>query len=259
MNCPQCSNEMVKARATARGDEYDYCRTCRKELSEMQPKSRLICTHGCRPIDGAVAYYCPIHGNAHKLPPPSDTQSANDPGPCYAGVHGTSHHRFAEKHPTPAAVCTCGQRNWSPPPAGILPPAETLLTMHHEFGTTEGRRMRSTTPNIQQLPAPTDDKSLASWIEDTRRIMELCGAGQGFKHLFPRVLDYPEKLMPTTNYLIQAQAAEDFSLKALARVAWPTPIGFMNYGALEERIIIGLDYETLGLVAELDDEDPWKA
>jgi len=29
---------MIKARATSFGEEYDYCRVCKKELSEMQPK-----------------------------------------------------------------------------------------------------------------------------------------------------------------------------------------------------------------------------
>lgn len=35
MNCPKCSDSMVKARATTYGDEYFYCRNCKKELSEM--------------------------------------------------------------------------------------------------------------------------------------------------------------------------------------------------------------------------------
>lgn len=37
MNCPTCSNEMVLAKATEFGEEYQYCRTCRKELKEMLP------------------------------------------------------------------------------------------------------------------------------------------------------------------------------------------------------------------------------
>ncbi len=35
MTCPQCKNLMVKAKATNFGEEYDYCRTCKKELKEM--------------------------------------------------------------------------------------------------------------------------------------------------------------------------------------------------------------------------------
>lgn len=43
MNCPVCANSMVKARATSFGEEYDYCRTCKKELAEMIaiPKLRI--------------------------------------------------------------------------------------------------------------------------------------------------------------------------------------------------------------------------
>jgi hypothetical protein len=38
MNCPQCSTQMVRAKATNFGPEYDYCRPCGKELAEMQQK-----------------------------------------------------------------------------------------------------------------------------------------------------------------------------------------------------------------------------
>lgn len=37
MNCPECDSEMVKSQMLF-GAEFDYCRTCRKELSEtIQP------------------------------------------------------------------------------------------------------------------------------------------------------------------------------------------------------------------------------
>jgi hypothetical protein len=36
MNCPSCASQMVKARATAFGDEYSYCRVCKKELKEIR-------------------------------------------------------------------------------------------------------------------------------------------------------------------------------------------------------------------------------
>src|SRR5271165_5521923 len=36
MNCPQCSNPMILTRATNFGDEYEYCRQCKKELKEMK-------------------------------------------------------------------------------------------------------------------------------------------------------------------------------------------------------------------------------
>lgn len=35
MNCPVCTNPMIRTRATSYGEEYDYCRTCKKELSEL--------------------------------------------------------------------------------------------------------------------------------------------------------------------------------------------------------------------------------
>lgn len=38
MNCPVCSNEMILAQATDFGTPYHYCRTCKKELAELQPK-----------------------------------------------------------------------------------------------------------------------------------------------------------------------------------------------------------------------------
>ncbi len=35
MKCPQCSNDMIKTKATAFGEEYDYCKQCKKELKEL--------------------------------------------------------------------------------------------------------------------------------------------------------------------------------------------------------------------------------
>lgn len=35
MNCPHCSDMMVEARASQFGEEYFYCRTCKKELAEI--------------------------------------------------------------------------------------------------------------------------------------------------------------------------------------------------------------------------------
>lgn len=36
MNCPKCNNTMILTRATSFGEEYQYCRSCKKELAEMQ-------------------------------------------------------------------------------------------------------------------------------------------------------------------------------------------------------------------------------
>lgn len=35
MLCPGCGGEMIRTRATDFGPEYDYCRTCKKELAEF--------------------------------------------------------------------------------------------------------------------------------------------------------------------------------------------------------------------------------
>lgn len=35
MKCPICKTEIVKAKATDFGQEYDFCRVCKKELAEM--------------------------------------------------------------------------------------------------------------------------------------------------------------------------------------------------------------------------------
>lgn len=36
MNCPKCANVMVLAKATNFGNTYQYCRTCKKELCEIE-------------------------------------------------------------------------------------------------------------------------------------------------------------------------------------------------------------------------------
>ena len=35
MNCPRCSDLMIKARVSERSEAYDYCRNCKKELREL--------------------------------------------------------------------------------------------------------------------------------------------------------------------------------------------------------------------------------
>ena len=35
MDCPSCSEPMVVAKATDFGEEYHYCRKCKKELKEL--------------------------------------------------------------------------------------------------------------------------------------------------------------------------------------------------------------------------------
>lgn len=36
MYCPKCQDAMILTKATAFGEEYHYCRTCKKELKELQ-------------------------------------------------------------------------------------------------------------------------------------------------------------------------------------------------------------------------------
>lgn len=35
MQCPSCSNDMILTKATDFGEEYRYCRFCKKELAEL--------------------------------------------------------------------------------------------------------------------------------------------------------------------------------------------------------------------------------
>jgi hypothetical protein len=35
VNCPKCTTEMVKVQVSNFSDPYDYCRACKKELSEL--------------------------------------------------------------------------------------------------------------------------------------------------------------------------------------------------------------------------------
>lgn len=41
MNCPKCSTTMIKAKATDFGEEYFYCRSCKKELSEINKEDEV--------------------------------------------------------------------------------------------------------------------------------------------------------------------------------------------------------------------------
>lgn len=35
MKCPQCNADMISAKATDFGEEYFYCKSCKKELKEL--------------------------------------------------------------------------------------------------------------------------------------------------------------------------------------------------------------------------------
>lgn len=59
MECPKCSTKMVLTRATSFGEDYHYCRQCKKELSELEDKSsiKFNLAQGLVKRDGNVQYY----------------------------------------------------------------------------------------------------------------------------------------------------------------------------------------------------------
>lgn len=42
VRCPQCLGPMVLAKASSHGKEYLYCRTCKKELDEMDSPTKVM-------------------------------------------------------------------------------------------------------------------------------------------------------------------------------------------------------------------------
>jgi DNA-directed RNA polymerase subunit M/transcription elongation factor TFIIS len=42
MDCPTCGKLMIRTRATTHGEEYNYCRKCKKELDEMAHVTRIL-------------------------------------------------------------------------------------------------------------------------------------------------------------------------------------------------------------------------
>lgn len=78
MMCPTCETDMVKAKATAFGEEYDYCRSCKKELKEMMPASSIpseVAMPDYIPDFIMESFYLDSNGNWHRHdsnnPPPS--------------------------------------------------------------------------------------------------------------------------------------------------------------------------------------------
>lgn len=96
---------MVNARATAFGEEYQYCRTCKKELSEMQPQvvdsgSTTIKMQGfyelvatARPSSASLYYNFTVN-----------------PTPCVA-QSGLSVHNLPNGA-NDGDLCTCGSYHW---------------------------------------------------------------------------------------------------------------------------------------------------
>ena len=80
MTCPQCNSDMVKSYMLG-GDEFFYCKTCKKELAEMQ---------------SSLPYKTPqnrkLHRAFHEL---CQTSDAGDQGPTIKVALAN-----ANKHPT---------------------------------------------------------------------------------------------------------------------------------------------------------------
>lgn len=51
--CPGCFGELIVTKATENGEEYYYCRKCKKELNEMEPWNITV-DH--TPQDGGTTY-----------------------------------------------------------------------------------------------------------------------------------------------------------------------------------------------------------
>ncbi len=110
MNCPQCTNEMVKAVATNFGDSYDYCRVCKKELSEMSAKTpRLLPYPDARSLSGVAAWAGVDHGRIGSAAPNAGAipQSYPPPPPCYVS-NGRLIHNFPSFVPGVNQTCACG-------------------------------------------------------------------------------------------------------------------------------------------------------
>lgn len=122
MNCPKCSTKMVKARATNFGEEYDYCRFCKKELKEILSPSAP--KQDKRDQIDALKY---AYTQTGAVLPMGNTVVRVSPG-------ATAGHVTIPVPPGHTVV----------PPGGIAPPAHSH--------TVTGRW--TSTPNIQNAPKP---------------------------------------------------------------------------------------------------------
>jgi hypothetical protein len=82
VKCPACDSEMVKARATNHGPDYDYCRTCKKEMSELPPPAvHMTAAEVLRRREEMQEKY----GRSPYAPPPPSQGAVATPscgGPC---------------------------------------------------------------------------------------------------------------------------------------------------------------------------------
>ncbi len=111
MNCPTCAGEMVTAKATSFGEEYWYCRSCRKELSELSAKARGAGPYGVPPTglaawagvdNGRIGSVAPNHSAAPQSYPPA--------APCYVSG-GKTVHNFPSFVPGVTQKCACGAQS----------------------------------------------------------------------------------------------------------------------------------------------------
>ncbi len=95
MKCPQCKDVMVLAQATSFGEQYHYCRTCKKELSEM-----------ATPLDLPNTAYPMFDAPSMVIPderPVMFIYGSNSP--CAIDNNGTHLHNI----PYTGLRCSCGQ------------------------------------------------------------------------------------------------------------------------------------------------------
>lgn len=137
MNCPQCSTEMIKAQATNFGPTYDYCRTCRKELAEMQGPAtptyerEYLFSPGIpgTPLTGdcarepGCAFCGTLDGDIHMRGCPAGVALIRSGGfvfmrgnslPCTVGHKGTRQHNFGRRDPQRSERCNCDSHTWVP-------------------------------------------------------------------------------------------------------------------------------------------------
>lgn len=103
MCCPQCSIEMIKARATNFGPEYDYCRICKKEYAELTPK---------KTEDSMVDVIAPTGLLAYLPTTPAQSIISyllGSSSPCYAQPE---FHMFGKVTPWYGELCNCTRYYW---------------------------------------------------------------------------------------------------------------------------------------------------
>lgn len=173
MKCPVCSTMMVKARATAYGEEYDYCRPCGKELAELtgvgikekhsydytesQPDVKLWFASG---INAAPPGYQPedlvLNGNRHLITHPIHARPRTLPVLKLAAGDRLDYNETSLVIPYDA-VCTISLSLGALMVNGmrISAPASPLR------GTVSGR-FSSQQPNVSNVPRPVAPPPVAS-------------------------------------------------------------------------------------------------